>query len=104
MSTAAIIIVDPPEDFDPTAFSPHIDYVLVLDKTKNEDAEWQCPNPEHDWLAVIRNSGGKSSAAFRVNVLDVITNASNIDPVAVHDKWRYEGIWDLPIITPAERD
>lgn len=98
MSTAAIIIVDPPEDFDETTFSPDIEYVLVLDKGTHEP---ECPSRLHDWLAVIRNSGGKSSILYRAHVADVLLYGSDIDPVAVYDsRPRYADAWQLPTIEP----
>lgn len=98
MSTAAIIIVDPPEDYKPAQYSPHIGYVLVLTDPNASDDLPESPAEDGEWLVVFRNTKPLNKTLFRGKVKDVLDNGSNVTPVAVDDDYYANRVWELPAI------
>lgn len=102
MSTAAVIIVDPTSKYTPEGYSPHMEYVLVYTGNTKipglEDELPLSPAESGEWLAIFRNTKPINNVLFRSRVNDVLTNGSNIVPVAVDDEFWAEKVWELPTL------
>lgn len=69
------------------------DYIHPADTSPISD------DPEIEWDAVIRNTGDKDVVKFKVTVLEIIKDVSNLDPVIgldvnniVNKHYRNEGV------------
>ncbi len=100
MSTAAIIIVDPDENYSPTDYTPHVGYVLVYTDPDQDDTIPDSPAEDGEWLAVFRNTKPLNKVLFRAKVKDILEHGSNIDIIAVKDDFWLDELWELPMITP----